>query len=39
MALSKDDPRYGTPVEGSKTEARGLAAHQVGKAFIIKSLT
>ena len=27
-SLSKTDPNYGTPVAGSKTEARGKQAHQ-----------
>jgi len=27
--LAKDDPNYGRPVEGSKTEARGKQAHQL----------
>lgn len=27
MHLTKDDPRYGTPLEGTKTAARGRQAH------------
>merc|ERR1711974_358112 len=27
MHLKKDDPRYGTPLEGTKTAARGKKAH------------
>ncbi|XP_060083556.1 actin-binding Rho-activating protein-like [Ylistrum balloti] len=36
QALSKDDPRYGRPVEGSKTEYRGKMAGELISSEIIE---
>ncbi|XP_069118913.1 actin-binding Rho-activating protein-like [Argopecten irradians] len=36
QALSKDDPRYGRPVEGSKTEYRGKMAGELISGEVIE---